>query len=294
MTKLKEGKFSFEITNEDKVFFPKEKITKGDLINYYSLIGPIMVKYTKDRALTMHRFPNGITKEGFYHKDAPDFFPKWIKRFEVKKQDEGVVHYVVANNIATLAYIANYGCITPHLWLSKIDKLDYPDRIIFDLDPSNEKQFNLVCQTAKEMKKILDELGYSTHVMSTGSRGLHVVIPIKRTKTFDEARNFAREIAKKIIEQDPKNLTLEIRKQKRGKRVFIDVIRNSFSATGVAPYAVRAKPGAPVAAPLYWEELDEKDINPQKYNISNIFVRLKKDGDPWKDINKFAKAIKNS
>ncbi|MDR3646531.1 MAG: non-homologous end-joining DNA ligase [Candidatus Babeliales bacterium] len=287
---IKVGKYTVQFTNQDKIFFPDDKITKGDIIQYYDQIAPYMLKYTKNRALTMLRYPHGITQEGFYHKDAPDYFPDWIKRFVDINGEDKKVHYVVANNAATLVYLANFGCLIPHLWLSKIDKPNYPDRMIFDLDPSDDKSFKRIMETAKAFKKIIEEHNLVPFVMSTGSRGLHVVVPIKRTKTFDEVKKFAQYLAQKLIEKDPEHLTMEIRKNKRGTRIFIDTLRNGYGATAVAPYAVRAKPGAPVAFPLEWNELNAK-LTPTKYNIFTIFKRLDKVGDIWKNIDKQAKAI---
>lgn len=286
------GKYKIQLTNQDKVFFPEDKITKGDVVQYYNEIAPIMLKYTKNRALTMLRYPHGITQEGFYQKDAPDYFPEWIKRFQTKSEENKTVNYVVANNAATLVYLANFGCLIPHLWLSKIDKPNYPDKMIFDLDPSDDKSFKKIIETAKKFKKIIEEQGLVPFVMSTGSRGLHIVVPIKRTKTFDEVKKFAQYLAQILIEQDPEYLTMEVRKDKRGKRIFIDTLRNGYGATAVAPYAIRAKPTAPVAFPLDWKELDDPKLTPTKYNIFTIFKRLDKVGDLWKDIEKHAKAIK--
>jgi len=281
------------ITNPDKIFFPKDKITKLEVIEYYKKIAPLMLKYTKNRALTMLRYPHGINEEGFYQKNAPDYFPSWIKRFETKrKEDKEPVHYVVANNVDTLVYIANFGCLIPHLWLSKIDKPNYPDKMIFDLDPENDKSFKKIKETAKKFKKIIEEHGLVPFVMSTGSRGLHVVVPIKRTKTFEEVKKFAQYLAQELIKKDPDNLTLEVRKAKRGKRIFIDTLRNGYGATAVAPYSIRAKPGAPVAFPLEWDELNDAKLTPTKYNIFTIFKRLDKVGDIWANINKSAKTIK--
>ncbi len=289
------GKFKVNITNPDKILFPKDKITKSDLVNYYNKIGSIMLHYTKDHPLTMLRFPQGIHQQGFYHKDAPDFFPDWIKKISVeRKEEKGKVHYVVANNVATLVYLANYGCITPHLWLSKVDKLDYPDRMIFDLDPSDEKSFKILKETAKKLKKILEDIGLHPFVMTTGSRGLHITTPIKRTHTFDEVKKFAQDIAQIAIQDDPENLTMQVRKEKRGKKIFIDTLRNDFGATAVAPYAIRAIDKAPIATPLKWKELDDPKLTSQKYNISNIFKRINKIGDPWQGFDKYAASIKNA
>lgn len=290
--KIKVGKFDVEITNPDKILFPKDKITKSQIIDYYNKIGSTMLPYVKDRPVNMLRYPQGITEEGFFHKDAPDFFPKWIETIIIKREDGKPIHYVLIQNIATLVYLANFGCLTPHIWLCKKDKLNYPDRLIFDLDPSNEKSFEKIKIVAKELKKLLEAYGLVPFVMTTGSRGLHVVVPLKRTKTFDQVRVFAQEIAKELVNNDPKNLTMEIRKEKRGNKIFIDTLRNGFGATGVAPYAIRAKNGAPIAAPLEWKELDDSKLKSQSYNIFNIFERLQKIDDPWKNINKHAKTIK--
>jgi bifunctional non-homologous end joining protein LigD len=286
------GKYVVKLTNQDKIFFPDDKITKGDVIEYYNKISSVMLKYTKNRALTMLRYPHGITQEGFYHKNAPEYFPEWIKRWSVKNEEGKTVNYVVANNAATLVYLANFGCLIPHLWLSKIDKPDYPDKMIFDLDPSDDKSFKKIVETAKKFKKIIEEHGLVPFVMSTGSRGLHVVVPIKRTKTFEEVKKFAQYLAQILIEQDAQYLTMEVRKDKRGKRIFIDTLRNGYGATAVAPYAIRAKPTAPVAFPLDWKELDDPKLIPTKYNIFTILTRLNKVGDLWQSIEKHAKTIK--
>lgn len=289
---MRNGK-EIAITNKDTILFPREKITKGDLIDYYDRIADHMVPLIKDRLITMHRFPNGIHEEGFYQKDAADYFPSWIKTKAVKKQEGGSVHYVVGTDAATLIYLANQACITPHIWLSSIDKLRSPDRMIFDLDPSQGASFLTIIATAKKLKTILEKMGLHPFVMTTGSRGLHVVVPLKPTATFDYVRACAQKIAQLLIADDPAHLTLEMRIEKRGKKVFIDTLRNSFGATGVAPYAVRARDGAPVATPLHWREV-KRGLKPDQWNITNIFKRLARIEDPWKDIEKYRKDIKEA
>lgn len=280
------------ISNRSKLLFPKSKITKGQLIDYYHNIAPIMLQHTKDRPISMQRFPSGIDQEGFFHKDAPEYFPQWIKTIGVERENKSkIVWHVLCNNTATLVYLANQGVITPHLWLSKADKLNYPDRLIFDLDPSAAGTFAKVIHAAKILKKILESLDLIPFIMTTGSRGLHVVTPIKRELLFDEVRDFARDIAERIAQQYPEELTVEIRKNKRKKRVFVDYLRNAWAQTAVAPYAVRALEGAPVATPLLWKELTPS-LHPQKFSIKNIFRRLNRIGDPWQDINAHAGSLK--
>ncbi len=285
MRSIKLGKYVVDITNENKILFPKAKITKGELVEYYQRVASYMIPYVKNRPLTMHRFVQGIDQEGFYQKNVPDYFPSWIKRVPILKKADGIVNYVVCNNDATLVYLANQLCITPHIWLSRVDKLKYPDRMIFDLDPSPGVSFLQIRWAAKKIKKLLEhDFGLSTFIMTTGSRGVHIIVPLKRVHTFDQVRLFAHDCADLLAKKYPKKLTLEMRKAKRGKRIFIDVLRNSFGATGVAPYAVRAKPGAPIATPIEWHELDA--VTPQKYTMKNIFRRLVRKKDPWQDIDK--------
>lgn len=292
MGKIKIGRYSIETSNEDKNLFGKSKITKGDLIAYYQAIAPYMIPFTKNRPLTMLRYPGGITSEGFYQKDIPDYFPQWIKRIEIQKQSDGKTKYIVCNNAATLVYLANQACITPHIWLSKIDRLDYPDQMIFDLDPPSMKMFPTICKIAFAFKELLESEKLIPFVKLTGSRGLHITVPIRRKKNFDEVRDYAQNIAKQLIDQYPQELTMEIRKAKRGKKIFVDTLRNAFAQTAVAPYAVRAKKGAPVAAPIYWEDLHNTKLTSQQYSIKNILRRLEKKGNPWEAFFSQARSIK--
>lgn len=281
------GKIIVEITHPEKVLFPNGT-TKGDLIDYYNTIAPWMIPYVEDRPLMMQRFPDGINGESFYQKDASAYFPSWIKQVEVPKIG-GYNNYVVCQNQATLVYLANQACITPHVWLSKVDKLDYPDEMIFDLDPSEGATFRMVCEIALSLKKLLEEIGLHPYVKTTGSHGLHVTIPLDQTHTFDEVKAFAQACARLIIEREPKLATLEIRKAKRAGKIFIDTLRNQYAATAVAPYAVRPHPAAPVATPLFWDELSNKKLTAQSFTIKNIFARLKSESNAWQGFKKHAR-----
>lgn len=292
MYSLKIGKQVVKITHGQNILFPQTGITKNELINYYLHIAPTMIPYIKNRPITMHRFTKGIEKEGFFQKNVSEYFPRWIKRVTIAKKEDGVVNYAVCNNAATLVYLANQLCITPHIWLSKIDKLNFPDRMIFDLDPST-KHFAPIIFTAKKLKNILEKLGLKTFVMTTGSRGLHIVVALDRKNNFDFVRKFAKDVAAILVNKYPKIVTSEIRKIKRGRKIFIDTYRNSFAQTSVAPYAVRAKKGAPVATPIEWREVNSK-LKPDKYTIKNIFKRLGQKDDPWKHINKFPCTLKHA
>lgn len=290
MGKIKAGRHVIETSKEDKVFFPGDGGTKGDLIGYYKDIAETMLYYLKDRPLTMHRYPDGIKKEDFYQKEVPDYFPKWITTAKIKLKGDGGQKQVVCNNTATLIYITDQACITPHTWLSKKDKLSHPDRLIFDLDPS-DNEFSKVRKAARKLKDILEEIGLTPFVMTTGSRGLHVVSPLDRSANFDRVREIAKQISKALVEKYPEDLTTQSRKNKRGGRIFLDYLRNAYGQTSVPPYAVRAKPGAPVATPLNWDEIGSSKLDPQSYNIKNIFKRLGRKDDPWKGIGKRASSI---
>ena len=284
------GSYKVTISNPDKILFSKAKITKLELVEYYERIAPIMLPHIKNRPISMMRYPDGVSVKTklFYQKNAPDYFPDFIAIQPVERSSGAIINYVLCNNAATLVYLANLVCV-PHMWLSRAPKLNYPDRMIFDLDPGAGADFSLVKWTAKQMKTLLDEIGLPTFLMTTGSKGLHVVIPIKKKYLFDQVREIAQDIARVLVDKHPDKLTLEIRKTKRKNKIFIDTLRNAWSATAVVPYAVRAKPGAPIATPIKWQELSALKTS-QKYTIKNIFKRLS-GGDLWKDIDKKASAL---
>ncbi|WP_422486558.1 non-homologous end-joining DNA ligase [Gudongella sp. DL1XJH-153] len=279
-----------ELTNTDKVIFSGDNIKKGDIIKYYKDISPVMIPHIEDRPMTLHRFPNGIEDKGFYQQEISDYFPDWINRTSVNKKKGGKVSHVVCNNPETLVYLANQACITPHIWLSKISKLEKPDKIVFDLDPSDNEN-TLIVKAAKELKEFFDGTDLIPHLMTTGSRGLHVVVPIVPEMSFDDVRTYAAKIAKIIEKENPDDFTTQHRKEKRNGRLFIDYLRNSYGQTSVAPYGIRSIAGAPVATPLDWDELKYEDFDPQKYNIRNIFRRLGQKKDPWKNFRSKASSL---
>src|SRR5688500_9178878 len=272
MTEMAVGKHTVEITNEDKVLFPEGEITKGELVQYYRQIAETMIPHMKDRPVSLHRFPNGITQTGFFQKQVSEHFPEWIPRATVEKEG-GELTMMLIEKPADLVFMAQQGTITPHVWLSRIDKPDYPDRLIFDLDPS-ASGFDIVRFTARAFRELVEDMGLVPFVMTTGSRGLHVTIPLDRTVDFDTAREFAQDLAAVLARRFPDKLTVEHSKSKRGKRLYLDTARNAYAQTGVTPYAVRAKPGAPVATPLLWDEVADPKLTSNRYTIQNIFDRL--------------------
>ena len=277
-----------EVTRPDKVLFPRDGITKADLVAYHLRIAPVMVPHLRGRPLMLQRFPDGIGAKGFYQKEASDHFPDWISRIEVPKAG-GTVHHVVCDDAASLVYLAGQACITPHVWTTRADALDRPDRMIFDLDPPGDR-FDLVRRAARQARELLEELGLVPFLMITGSRGAHVVVPLDRSDDIDVVRAFARSAARVLAARAPDRLTVEQRKANRGDRLFIDVNRNGYAQTAVPPYAVRPLDGAPVATPIEWSELGARG-GARRYTIRTIFRRLARKPDPWAAIDRDARSL---
>lgn len=286
---LRFGHYRVTLSNRDKLFFPEAGLTKGDLIDYYQRIAQTMLPYLQNRPLTMQRFPDGIEGKNFYQQEISDYFPDWMDRVTVRKEG-GQVEHVVCNNVATLVYLANQACITPHVWLSHGERLDYPDRMIIDLDPPDD-DFEAARQAALIVREALDRLGLIPFVMTTGSRGYHVVVPLEGSQKFDTVRALARDLADLLAAQSPERLTTEQYKEQRGNCVFLDTLRNAYGHTAVPPYAVRARPGAPVAVPVEWDELESGKISPQRYTIKNLFRRLGQKQAPWAGMMRHARSL---
>ncbi len=279
-----------EITHRGKVLFPETAITKGNLIDYYEKIADYMIPFLKDRPLTIQRFPAGITEEGFFQKNASEYFPAWIKTARVKKKN-GWVNHVLCNTTETLLYLVNQGAITFHTTLSRVDKLEFPDRLIFDLDPPNDN-FDVVVEGARTIREIMENrLGMTTFPMTTGSKGLHVVIPLNCTENFNEVHDFAKKVATYVCYNHPEKYTMAMPKNQRKGRLFLDYMRNSYGHTGVCPFSVRAIEGAPVATPLHWDELKSSTLSSRTYNIHNVYKRLREVENPWKLFEKYSKGI---
>jgi bifunctional non-homologous end joining protein LigD len=277
-----------EISRPEKALFPCGT-TKADLAHYYEHVAEAMLRQIARRPLNLERFPDGIEGHRIIQQHASDHFPAWIARVKVPAARRPVEH-VVANEPATLVYLANQACITPHAWLSRGDRLDRPDRLIIDLDPSNGKATE-VRRAALVLGELLQELGLEPWAMTTGSRGYHVVVPLKRRADFDEVRTFARGVAAVAQSREPRLLTTEQRKAKREGRILIDVMRNAYGHTAVAPYAVRPRPNAPVATPLRWEELSEARTRPDRWTIKSVPARLRSEGDPWRELARNAQTL---
>ena len=273
------------ISNPDKVMFPADGITKGDLVEYYQRVAERMLPHVRGRPLHMNRFPDGIGRIAIQQKRIPESFPQWIKRATVDLHRGGTITHAVIDNAATLVYLANYNMITAHVWLSRMEAPEQPDQLIFDLDPSDE-DFRLVRRTAISLRTLLEELRLVAYVKTTGSRGLHVVVPISIAPSFEEVHVFADVIAQRLAAGDPDHLTTEFIKQKREGRLFIDVNRNAYGQTVVAPYSVRARPAAPIAVPIAWADVDSDALRPDGVTMRNVWDWLKGRDDPWEQIDR--------
>ncbi len=270
------------LSHPDKVFYPDEGITKRDVADYYERVADFMLPYVRGRLVSMHRWPEGIDGKSFYQKQAPDYFPEWIRTERVEKEG-GVNQQVVIDDRATLVYLASQACLTPHVWLSRVDDVRRPDLLVFDFDPPDygKETFTEVRWAARRVREVLELVGLGCRVMTSGSRGLHVHASITPSADFAEAKRFARDVAELLAWRHPGRLTTEIRKNKRAGRVFIDYLRNDYAQTSVAPYALRARPGAPVAMPIDWRELGASRMSPTRYTLRNTFRRLARKRDPW-------------
>ena len=285
------GRRSVSLSRPDKIFWADENITKGEMVSYYRAIAEVMVPHVRDRLLTMERYPDGWQGGRFYQKSASDYFPDWIAtKTAPKERGSGTVDYVVCNEPATLVYLANQGCITFHTGLHRVDDLDKPDTFIMDLDPSTE-DFSVVRDTALMTRDLLDEIGLVPYVKTSGSRGLHVVVPLRRTSPFGEVRAFARAFAAELERMNPEELTTEHRKADRGERLFLDWMRNGYGSHAVAPYSVRARAGAPVAMPIPWSEVEDPKLRASRYTVRDAVKVVEERGDAWESMRADARSL---
>jgi bifunctional non-homologous end joining protein LigD len=270
------------ITHPEKVLFPDDGITKGELASYYEMIAPLMVPHIRARPVTMERYPAGIGQKGFFHKDVSKGFPDWLERVEVPKKD-GIVHHPLIVDTRSLLWVTNQNTITPHVWTSRAPDLYYPDICVFDLDPSTDGEPDVLRAAALGLRDLLHELGLPSWVKTSGSKGFHIVVPLDGKTNMGEVAGFAHRVGAVSVQRDPTHLTQEFNKADRSGRIYVDTGRNGYSATFAAAYAVRAKPGAPVSAPCTWEEIEKGDVGPRTFTLKSMAARAAEVGDLWAD-----------
>ncbi len=277
-----------EISNRDKVFFPHAGLTKGDLIDYYDSVAEVVLPHLKRYPVSMQRFPDGLDGGGFYVKDAQDYIPDWIDTVHFPKKEGGSFDAPLVNDKAALLYFADQAMITLHRYLAQADDLKHPDKMVYDLDPpEGTEDFDLVRQAALDIRQVMTELDLGCWVQTTGSKGFHIIVPLRRDWGFDRVRDFARDVSLLLVRRHPDRYTLEHRKKNREGKIYMDNLRNAYGATSVAPYAVRARSGAPVATPISWEEV-ESGASPQDWTIETIPRRLAQKDDPWQAMRRHA------
>ncbi|PZH02195.1 ATP-dependent DNA ligase [Streptomyces sp. NTH33] len=293
---VRAGRRTVEVHRADKVLFPggdgggdsaAKEYTKGDLVDYYRSVAPFMLPHLRGRPLMLERHPDGLDGPAFMQKNTPENYPDWITRAEVAKED-GTVTHTVCDDTATLVYLADQACLTLHRWLSRTRDVERPDRMVFDLDPADD-DFTSVREAARLLKELLDELRLPSALMTTGSRGLHVIVPLDGRHDFDEVRDFARDVAELLAAGHPGRLTTAARKKDRGDRLYLDVQRNGYAQTAVAPFTVRARPGAPVAAPIAWDQLGDPDLGPRRWTIADAVDQART--DPWAGVPRRGRAL---
>ena len=279
------GKQKVKLTNLQKIYFPKDKITKGEIINYYQSVAEYILPYLKDRPQSLLRTPNGIDASAFYHKDAGNEAPAWVKSKKIRSESGNKdIDYLICNDAATLAYMNNMGCIEINPWHSRIGSLDKPDYIAIDLDPSAKNTFGQVIEAALAVKDIFDRAGAESYCKTSGSTGLHIYVPLAEKYTYDQVKDFTKLIAMMASELVPGFTTLERSLKKRGdKHIYMDFLQNRRGQTLASVYSVRPKPGATVSTPLDWKEVNSK-LDFREFTIHNIADRLKKHGDLFKGV----------
>jgi bifunctional non-homologous end joining protein LigD len=279
------------ISKPDKVLFPagpgNKAVTKLDLATYYDAIADVMLPHLRGRPVNMQRFPDGIEGMSFYEKKVPSHFPDWVHTVEVHTED-GTQRQVVVDDRRSLVYLAQQACLTPHTWLCTTKNLEKPDQLVFDLDPSDD-DLAKVRRATRLVGELLDDLGLTTYLKTTGSRGYHVLVPLRPSLGFDEVRDFARRCGEVLAEKEPDLLTLEQRKAKRGDRVYVDIGRNAYGQTAVPAYAVRAREAAPVSTPIAWAELSR--VKPGQFTVASVRRRLARRDCPWADVRRHAQGL---
>jgi bifunctional non-homologous end joining protein LigD len=281
------------ITHPEKVLFPEDGITKGELAAYYEAIAPIMLPHISARPVTMERYHRGIGSKGFFQKNVVKGAPAWLERVEVPKKD-GTVHYPLVSDARSLLWVVNQNSITLHVWTSRAPNLFEPDLCVFDLDPMQDEP-EVLRVTARRLRDLLLELGLQSWIKTSGSKGFHIVVPLDGTSDTREVARFGDTVGKLLVDRDPAHLTQEFSKVDRAGRIYIDTGRNGFGATFAAPYSVRPIPGAPVSAPCTWEELARGEAEPRTFTLRGMAQRVREVGDPWSDMRaqSLARAIKD-
>jgi bifunctional non-homologous end joining protein LigD len=275
------GEITVAGTHVDRVMFPADGITKGELLAYYRDVADLMVPELRGRPVTVVRYTKGIDQGGFFQKHYQKHFPAWLDHVAAGSKTR--VDYPIVDNAAGVVYLANQGSIEFHVWTSRKDALDRPDMLVFDLDPPDGR-FDLVRRTALVLRELFEQLGLPAFVKLTGSKGMHVIAPLDDAATFDQVAALGTRIGALVCRRHPDILTMEFYKKDRRGRLFVDLMRNAIGATLVAPYSLRGKPGAPVSAPIEWRDVEDAALAADGVRLRDLRARLDRRGDPWREL----------
>jgi bifunctional non-homologous end joining protein LigD len=278
------------ITHPEKVLFPDDGITKGELAAYYEAIAPVMIPHLRGRPVTMERYPAGIGRKGFWQKDVSKGFPDWLERIEVPKKN-GVVHHPVITGVESLLWTVNQNTITHHVWSSRVPDLKHPDVCVFDLDPSID-DVDSVRAAAIGLRDLLEKLTLPSWIKTTGSKGFHIVVPLDGKTPIGQVARFTDAVGKVFVSLAPDALTQEFNKVDRRGRIYVDTGRNGYHSTFAAAYTARPRRGAPVSAPCTWKEVEQGEVEPATFTVRNILERVQRIGDVWGDMRRAETSLK--
>lgn len=281
------------ISHPEKVLFPEDGITKGELAAYYEAIAPAMLPHIRRRPVTMERYHRGIGEKGFFQTNVSKGFPDWLERVEIPKKG-GTVNYPLVTDVRSLVWLANQNSITPHVWTARTPNLYQPDVCVFDLDPPENVEPSILRTAAIGLRNLLNELDLVSWVKTSGSKGFHIVVPLDGKAETGEVWQFAHAVATRLVEREPSQLTQEFSKADRGGRILVDTGRNGYGATFAAAYAVRAKPGAPVSAPCTWQEVEQGSVTPRSFGLRMMAARMADVGDLWSELPENGKSLRGA
>ena len=278
------------ISSPDKVLWEAQGVTKRELVEYYLAVEEVVLPRLVDRPLTLVRCPSGAEEKCFFQKHAGDTVPEVVPRVPISEEKEPEL-YMYVDGMPSLLTLVQLGVLEFHIWGSRRDRLDRPDRLVFDLDPDEALPFGRIAAAALQLRDLLAELGLQSWPKSSGGKGLHVVVPITRRNDWEEAKSFTRAVARRMVADDPDAFTATMSKSQRGGRIFVDYLRNARNSTAIAEYSTRSRPGAPVAVPLTWDEVNPRARKAPVFTIRDVPDRVREIGDPWQGFDEVRQSI---
>jgi bifunctional non-homologous end joining protein LigD len=278
------------VTSPDRVVWAEQGVTKGELVEYYVAVEEAVLPGLVDRPLTLVRCPSGAEENCFFQKHATESVPDVIPRVPID-EEEGSDLYLYVDGLPALVALVQLGVLELHVWGSRRDRLDRPDKLVFDLDPDEDLPFGRVAAAALRLRELLSDLGLECYPKATGGKGLHVVVPVTRRSDWAEAKAFTHAVAQRLVAEDPEGFTARMSKRHRTGRIFVDYLRNARNATAIADYSTRARPGAPVAVPLAWDEVDPRARKAPRFTVREVPDRVAEIGDPWEGAESLRQSI---